>query len=94
LEGLIARTKNPERRREYEEELRGPPFPAELAYLWKIFCRLSNRRSSNGFGPAPIGWSDIDAFCRLSQTKLQPWEIEIIEDLDRLWLAPKSETEG
>jgi hypothetical protein len=86
LEGLIARTKNPERRREYEEELRGPPFPSELAYLWKIFGRLSNRRSM-GFAASPIGWADIDAFCRLSQTKLQPWEIEIIEDLDALYLA-------
>jgi hypothetical protein len=65
----------------------GPPFPKELAYIWKIFVRLSTRRGSNGFGGLPIGWSDIDAFCRLSQTKLHPWEIEIIEDLDALYLA-------
>lgn len=58
-----------------------------MAYLWKIFGRLSNRRSSNGFGATPLGWSDIDAFCRLSQTKLQPWEIEIIEDLDAMYLS-------
>jgi hypothetical protein len=76
--------------------LYGPPFPTELAYLWRTFGRLSNRRGSNGFGPLPIGWPDLDAFSRMSQVKLQPWEIEIIEDLDALYLsgASKAVPEG
>jgi hypothetical protein len=96
LEASLRRAKTPARRAEIEAELYGPPFPPELAYLWKIFGRLSSRRGSNGFGPLPIGWSDLDAFSRMSQTKLQPWEIEIIEDLDALYLAgpPKPEPEG
>jgi hypothetical protein len=72
--------------------LAGPPFPVELSYLWKIFRRLSDRRGSNGFGATPIGWADIHAFVQLSQTPLHPWEIELIEDLDRLYLAPPTET--
>lgn len=64
----------------------------ELSYLWKAFGRLSNRRGSNGFGAMPIGWSDIEAFSRLSRIQFHPWEIELIEDIDKLYLAPPAET--
>lgn len=77
------------RRAEIEAELNGPPLPRELSYLWKIFCRIASRRGGNGFSALPLTWSDIDAFCRLTRTQLQPFEIEIIEDLDALYLAPK-----
>lgn len=92
LEGLIKRTKRPDRRAEFLAELSGPRFPTELAYLWKIFGRLSNRRGGSGFGPLPIGWSDISAFVALSRVKLEPWEIEIIEDLDSEFLAAAGST--
>jgi hypothetical protein len=56
-----------------------------LDYLWRAFHRLSGRRGSNGFGPSPISWADIDAFVRYSKMRLAPWEVEIIEMLDDLW---------
>jgi len=84
LEGLIARTRNADKLAELEAELETPPLPLELDYIWKAFCRLSARRRS-GFGIEPIAWSDLDAFMRLTGTRLAPWEIRLIEDLDDLF---------
>lgn len=41
-------------------------------------------------GLSPIGWSDIDAFSRRAQVRLAPWEIELIEELDDVYLAHQS----
>lgn len=81
----MARASSPVRRAEYEAELACPPFPAPLGHVWQAFCRLSGRRGSNGFGINPIGWCDLDAFCRLSGLRLAPWEIRLIEQLDDLY---------
>ncbi len=62
-----------------------PPFPRVLAYLWRVFIRLHSRRGSNGFGANPITFADIEAFIRLSGTRLVPWEVEVIEELDNLY---------
>lgn len=35
----------------------------------------------------PISWADIDAFSRFGGLRLTPWEIEIIETLDDLFIA-------
>lgn len=76
---------------ELEAQLAGPPCPAALAYLWRTFLRLSHRRPS-GFGPSPLTWSDIHAFIAASGFRLVPWEIEMIEQLDDLWLAERART--
>ncbi len=71
-----------------------PEFPEALSYLWEIFIRLANRRQSNGFGPERLGWAEIDAFCRLTRTRLAPWEVEIIERLDDLYLVERKREDG
>jgi hypothetical protein len=91
---MLKRARSEQHRAEYRARLAGPPFPGELAYLWHIFGRLSCHRANSGFGPAPIGWQDIDAFGRLSRTRLLPWEIEVLEDLDALYLAPPEKGQG
>lgn len=46
------------------------------------------RRKAGGFnGPNPIEWPDIDAFMRNTRTRLDPHDIEMIEQLDDLFLA-------
>ncbi|SHJ69966.1 hypothetical protein SAMN05444159_1262 [Bradyrhizobium lablabi] len=85
LEGLITRTRRPERLAEYEADLECPPFPLALQHVWHAFCRLSARRGSNGFSINPISWPDIDAYVRNSKMALAPWEIRIIEELDDLF---------
>ncbi len=62
------------------------PVPAGGEYLWSAFVRLHGRRGSTGFGPAALSWPDIEAFNRLSRMNLAPWEVEVIEELDRVYL--------
>lgn len=38
-------------------------------------------------GVKPIEWPDIDAFSRNSGRRYAPWEIEIIEAIDDLYVA-------
>lgn len=94
LEGLIERSiksgKPPKHRAEWEAELAGEPFPPELIYLWKIHQRL-RRRQGNGFGLSPVSWPAIDAFARFYRLNLPPWEVQIIEDLDDLFLKVLSD---
>lgn len=92
LEGLLSRARRPEKIAEYEAELATPPLPPELAYLWRIFGRLSARRGSNGFGANPIGWAEIDAFARLTGTRLEPWECETLEMLDDLFRSEQAKS--
>ena len=84
LEGLLERTRKPERRAELEAKLETPPFPFELEHVWTAFCRLHARRRS-GFSAEPIAWSDLDAFIRLTGVRLAPFEIQLIEMLDDLF---------
>jgi len=37
-----------------------------------------------------LRWADIDAFARITKTALQPWEIEVIEMLDDVFLDASS----
>ena len=89
LEGLITRCRVPEKRAEYEKELVCPALPGALAYLWMIYRRI-RRRKGNSFGVQPIEWPDIDSFLRHAKYILAPWEIEIIEDIDDLYLIANS----
>jgi hypothetical protein len=70
-----------------EEELAAPPLPRALTYLWLAYWRLRRRKGGSGFGPSPIEWPDIDAFVRYSGMRLRPWELEVIEMLDDLYLV-------
>lgn len=63
-----------------------PPFPEALRYLWVAFFRIRRRKGSGLNGPLPIELPDLAAFAVLSGIRLAPWETEIIEDLDDLWL--------
>lgn len=64
-----------------------PPFPTALGYVWQRYFRIRHRIAMGFNGPNPIGWQDIDAFIRRSGLSLMPWEIEIIEALDDLYLT-------
>lgn len=94
LEGLLKRARTAERRAELEAELELPEFPAALRYLWEMFFRLRRRQGGNGFAPAPLSWPAIDAFLRLSGCRVTPWEVELIEGLDDLWLEQRSTKNG
>lgn len=94
LEGLVERSirggKPESHRAVWEDELAGAPFPEELVYLWRIYNRLRRRQGSSGWGPLPVSWSAIDAFVRHSKFNLVPWEVEIIEMLDDVYMRVNS----
>lgn len=57
-----------------------------MAHLMRAYDRL-RRRKANGYGIAPIEWPDIDAFLRHSRLRLPPRDIEVIEELDDIFLS-------
>jgi hypothetical protein len=87
LEGMIKRTRDPARRAEREAELECPPFPMAARHLFNIFNKIRRRKGSNGFSLSPIEGPDIESFQRRHFVSLAPWEQEIIEMLDDLFLA-------
>ncbi|UIK04910.1 phage tail assembly chaperone [Neorhizobium galegae] len=66
-----------------------PPYPEELAYLWRAYNRIRRRKGSGFAGRTPIEWTDIDAFVRNARMMLAPWEIEVIEALDDAFMSVK-----
>jgi hypothetical protein len=71
--------------------LDGAPFPPELIYLWDIYNRIRRRKGSNGFGPSPIDGPDIESFQRRHSMPLAPWEQEVIEGLDDIYMKVQGE---
>lgn len=72
---------------ELEAELETPPFPIEVAHLWKAWSRLRRRKPSGADGVPPLEWPDFDAYSRLAGQHLTPVDIELIETIDDAYLA-------
>jgi hypothetical protein len=76
---------------ELEAELATPAFPSAIAHVWLAWRRLRRRKSFGMAGHNPIEWPDIDAFMRRTRVKLDPFEIELVEALDDVFLASMAE---
>ncbi|NAZ37146.1 hypothetical protein [Rubellimicrobium sp. CFH 75288] len=68
---------------------KGPEPPPEAVHIWNAFMALHLARSASDLGPNPLGWAEIDAWCRLTRTRLDPWEAEAIRALDDAYLASR-----
>lgn len=75
----------------FDPLLIGPPLPLAGEYLWTWFRRLHRRRRYSESGPLPISTGDIRDWIELHRCPLDPFEIEIIEDLDDAYLGAQSE---
>lgn len=69
----------------------GPEVPPQAAHLLDWFGELSTGRTSNGFGPNPLTWSDITAWASLTGTDLRPWEVRLLKQLDIVFLNVHAE---
>lgn len=69
-----------------QSELNPEPFPDLAAHVWGWFQELSTGRTG-GFGPNPLTWECIDAWARLTGTRLAPWEVRAIKALDLAYLT-------
>ena len=74
-------------------DLDGPEPPDILFYLWGWFCALHGQRGSNGFGPSAISFSEIAAWSQLTDTPLQPFDVETLIALDRCYLESYAKTQ-
>lgn len=72
------------------KELDGPQPPEGALYLWDWFTQLHNARGG-GWGPAPISWEAIDAWARRMRVDPRPWELEVIREIDALYLRKEGE---
>lgn len=64
-----------------------PKLPPAAANVWEYFTELDGARGSNGFGPNPLSYRDIDAWQRVTQQALDPWELKTILRLDGLFMT-------
>lgn len=67
-------------------------LPDGCEMLWRDFLALHGTRASTGFGPARIGYSDLDAYQRVQGCRLPAWQIEAIRRADNAYLAHYAET--
>ena len=61
-------------------------FPDILYDLWNWFLDLHYARGSNMNGAAGIGFLDMQAYCQLKRLQLETWQIDVIRNLDSLFL--------
>ncbi|MGE0524378.1 MAG: hypothetical protein AB7O60_15260 [Variibacter sp.] len=71
-----------------------PFVPPAGHRVWGIFLALNSARGSSGFGPLPIGLQDMEAYQRLARTPIRPFEIDIIQALDRAYLEAAAAKHG
>lgn len=79
-----------------DELANAPVLPEGLNSLWQSFIRLHKNRGSNGWSASRITDVDIDAARRVRGMTLEPWQVEIVNRADDLWLtefAPKPKTD-
>lgn len=68
-------------------ELDLPALPDGVDAVWGAFKALSNARGQGNGGPAPLVFSEIEAYARLHGLALSSWELDTLQALDRVWLA-------
>jgi hypothetical protein len=57
---------------------------------WEAFWTLNASRGNTGFGPAPLLYSELQAWCSLMGERLDRWEITLFRTLDRAYLEEAS----
>ena len=70
-----------------------PSLPHGTAHIWNTFCRLDAKRRSNGFGPEPISYSEIEAYLRVTGESLDPWEVKALAELDDQYIEAAAKKE-
>lgn len=63
-----------------------PPLPSGFEHLWGWYVEIAEASGSGGFGPARIGWRDIEAWATLHRIRIAPFELECLVAIDRAYL--------
>jgi hypothetical protein len=65
-----------------------PPtvFPQLMSHVWSAFIALSNSRTQGFSGPNPITYEQIKAWKELTETPVEPREVEAIKRVDTVYM--------
>ena len=61
--------------------LQSSDCPYSLYHVWVVFTHLSATRSSNGFGPNPITYQEIESYLNLGGIELTSDEVDILKNI-------------
>jgi hypothetical protein len=61
-------------------------IPVHLSRIWNTFWILNRSRQGTGYGPAPLQYSELLAYCQLVNEKLDGWEVRVFRNLDYAYL--------
>lgn len=64
-----------------DSRLEAHPPPRAVMVLWETFLLLAATRRS-GMSAHPLTMNDIEAYCRMANIQLTPWELETLIALD------------
>lgn len=67
-----------------------PPPPPATEHLWQWWQELHAARGHNGWSWSRLGWSDIDAWARLTGAMPRASEIRVVMQIDAEWLLAES----
>ncbi len=73
-------------------QLEGPPLPPETAHVVAWWRELADARPSGGFGLGSLSYADLMAWAHLSARIPTPWEVDLILNGDRAFVAEFSAT--
>lgn len=68
------------------KELDVPEVPPACQRVMEIFQNISAGRIYTMSGPAPLSNVDIFAWCQLTGSRLENWELRAIRAFDQVWL--------
>lgn len=69
------------------EQLKPVEIPYHLVYLWEWFCQLSGSRGFSEVGPLPLSYQEIKAWAELTRMEPMAWEVQVIKNIDTLYLT-------
>jgi hypothetical protein len=57
-----------------------------MEIVWNYYNDLSSARTSNGYSPNPLSYSEIAAWRDLTDNDITPFEVKVIKRLDIAYL--------
>lgn len=74
--------------------LEEPEVPPEALHTWDMFWELSAGRTSNGFGPNPLGFEILHSYTTLIGLTPTPWAVRTLRAMDNAYLnaQPRPDT--
>ena len=70
------------------KELKGPPFPESLRYLYDWALEICGRSGVSQLGVAPVTYSTIESWMRLTGNQVSRRELRVLIQLDHVLLHP------